>query len=353
MAAVVFLASSMVPASAFGAGGAIVGTYSIESPVAPVYCRGSASVYGSGGNQVATVNFGLGTGVHQSYLFNGLSTGDYRVGFEFGCRGELDLGLTYESNTFFRGKGTLEDATPVRVTEGSIRTGINSLQGGGASISGKITDTSGKGLPGICIDTYDPQGNLGNFGRTSSDGSYTIDQFTAGDYRLKFSDCQNADPTVIAEFHDDKPSLEEAVPVSLTTDQKLTGIDAELKPVETGGPGHGPGPGPGPGPGLVTPKPANLKVKVQGPAKVKQGKKATYRVRISNTGDLRANGVKLTVKGKQTLFRAKVGKIPTRSARTVKFNLQPKKLGKTKFTFKVSSANTSGKTTKRSITVKR
>ncbi len=347
--AATLLAFSANPAGAFGGGGSISGTFLAGAPFAPAFCNGSVSVYDANGNQVRNQNGIAYIYVNINYLFTGLSAGEYRVRFQAFCGAELDPLLSYQSTTFYRGMESLEDATPVRVTEGTTRTGINSLQGGGASISGKVTDDSGNPLDGICVDTYDDQGNLGSFGRTNSDGSYVIDQFTAGDYRLRFSDCPDTEPTVIAEFYEDRPSLEEAVPVSLAEAQKVSGIDAKLalvKPEE-------PGPGPGPGPGVVTPKPAKLRVKVNGPAKVKQGKKATYRVRISNTGGVRANGVKLTVKGKRTLFKAKVGKIPANSARTIKFNLQPKKTGKTKLTFKVSSANAGGKATKRSITVKR
>ncbi|MBK8294612.1 MAG: carboxypeptidase regulatory-like domain-containing protein [Solirubrobacterales bacterium] len=329
-------------------GGSITGIYSIESSVAPVHCSASASVYDSSGSQVDSVNFFPGTGVHDAYRFDRLKTGDYRVGFQLDCWGELDPGLAFSSSDFYRGKGTLANATPVYVTQGSTRTGINSLSNGGASISGTVTDSSGKPLDDICVDTYDGQGNLGNFGRTDFDGGYVIDQFTAGDYRLKFSDCHNPGSAVVSEFYDDKASLAEAAPVSLTYGQNVSGIDAELD--VAGSDATDPEAG---SPQTTDPKAANLKIKVKGPVRVRNRKKATYRVRISNSGDARARGVKLKVKGKGVRFRATVGRISARSARTVKVKLKPKKAGKTKLRFKVTTSNAGRMSVKRRIKVRK
>ena len=322
-------------------GGTITGIYSIESPVAPVFCNGSASLYDSSGNQVRHRSYGPGTGVHERYRFDRLKTGDYRVGFQFNCMGELDFGLTYGSTDFYRGKGTLAAATPVHVTGGSVRTGINSLQNGGASISGTVTDSSGSPLNNICVDSYDDQGNLGNFGRTGPDGVYVIDQFTAGEYRLKFSECLNPDPTLVPEFYDDKASLAEAAPVSLTELQDVSGIDAQLAtvPVDPGQPGA---------------RKASIgKVSVNGPAKVKKGKKATYTVKITNSGDANATGVKIAVKGKGVTAKTTVGKIPAGTTKTIKVKLKPTKKGKAKLTFKATSSNAGAKTIERRITVRR
>ena len=95
------------------------------------------------------------------------------------------------------------------------------------------------------------------------------------------------------------------------------------------------------------------KVKVKGPAKVKKGKKATYKVTVKNSGNADATGVKVKVKGKGVKAKKTVGTIPAGSSKTVKAKLKFKKPGKVKVTFKVTSKNAGGKTVKKKIRVKK
>ncbi len=95
------------------------------------------------------------------------------------------------------------------------------------------------------------------------------------------------------------------------------------------------------------------KVSVKGPAKVKKGKKATYRVKISNSGNADATGVRLKVSGKGLNFNTSIGKIAAGKTRTVKVKVKPTKPGKVKASFKVTSKNAGGKTVKKTVTVKR
>ena len=94
------------------------------------------------------------------------------------------------------------------------------------------------------------------------------------------------------------------------------------------------------------------KVRVSGPAKVTKGKKATYKVKITNSGNATATGVKLKASGRGTSFNAVVGKIAAGKNKTVKVKLKPKKPGRIKATFKVTSSNAGSKTVKKTITVK-
>ncbi len=95
------------------------------------------------------------------------------------------------------------------------------------------------------------------------------------------------------------------------------------------------------------------KVSVKGPSKVKKGKKANYKVKISNSGNADATGVRLKVSGKGLSFNTSVGKIAAGKTRTVKVKVKPKKPGKVKASFKVTSKNAGGKTVKKTITVKK
>ena len=93
------------------------------------------------------------------------------------------------------------------------------------------------------------------------------------------------------------------------------------------------------------------KLSVTGPAKVKKGKKATYKVKVSNSGNANATGVSLKVSGKGVSLNTSIGEVAAGKTRTVKVKLEPKKTGKIKVTFKVTSSNAGGKTVKKTITV--
>ena len=95
------------------------------------------------------------------------------------------------------------------------------------------------------------------------------------------------------------------------------------------------------------------KVRVSGPAKVKRGKKVTYKVKITNSGNKTATGVRLKVRGRGVSFNTSVGKIGAKKTRTVKVRLKAKKPGKVKVAFKVTSKNAGGKTVKKKITVRK
>ncbi|MGA7396491.1 MAG: YHYH protein [Solirubrobacterales bacterium] len=93
------------------------------------------------------------------------------------------------------------------------------------------------------------------------------------------------------------------------------------------------------------------KVKVSGPSKVKKGKKGTFKVKIRNSGNTAAKGVKVKVSGRGVNTKKTVGRISAGKTRTVKIKVKPTKTGKFKLTFKVTSKNAGNKTVKKKITV--
>ncbi len=102
----------------------------------------------------------------------------------------------------------------------------------------------------------------------------------------------------------------------------------------------------------VTGKAKIKSVKVNGPSKVKRNKKATYKVKIKNTGVVTANGVRVKMTGKGVSFNTSVGKIGAGKTRTVKVKLKARKKGKVKATFKATSKNGGQKSAKKTIRVK-
>lgn len=95
------------------------------------------------------------------------------------------------------------------------------------------------------------------------------------------------------------------------------------------------------------------KVSVMGPSKVKKGTKATYTVKVINSGNATATGVRLNVKGRGVSSESSVGTISAHTRKTIKIKLKPKKLGKVKTAFKVTSGNAGGKTVNKTIRVKK
>ncbi|MEI2711383.1 MAG: CARDB domain-containing protein [Chitinophagaceae bacterium] len=95
------------------------------------------------------------------------------------------------------------------------------------------------------------------------------------------------------------------------------------------------------------------KVTISGPAKVKKGKQATYAVKITNSGNATATGVRLKVSGRGVSFNTSLGTIPASTTRTVNIKLKPKTPGKIKASFKVTSENAGSRTATETITVKR
>jgi hypothetical protein len=95
------------------------------------------------------------------------------------------------------------------------------------------------------------------------------------------------------------------------------------------------------------------KVSVTGPARVKRGKTSAYKVRIANSGDAQATGVRLVVTGRGIRINAPVGRIGAGATRTVNLRLRPSRTGRVKATFKVTSSNAGSRTVRKTITVRR
>ena len=93
------------------------------------------------------------------------------------------------------------------------------------------------------------------------------------------------------------------------------------------------------------------RVAVSGPAKAKRGRRAIYRVKITNGGDAPARDVKLVVNGRGIGARSDVGEIAAGRTKMVKVKLRPKKRGKVKAAFRVTSLNAGGGSANKRIKV--
>ncbi|MBK5232462.1 MAG: hypothetical protein JJE13_05730 [Thermoleophilia bacterium] len=93
-------------------------------------------------------------------------------------------------------------------------------------------------------------------------------------------------------------------------------------------------------------------VKVKGPARVKKGKKGTYKVTIKNAGAATIKNLKVTAGGKGVKGKAGGGSLAKGKSKTVKIKVKFSKKGKIKTKFKATGSGVKAKTVSKSVKVK-
>jgi len=96
---------------------------------------------------------------------------------------------------------------------------------------------------------------------------------------------------------------------------------------------------------------AVTKVSVSGPNKVRKGKKSTYKVKVTNTGNSKATGVGVSATGKGVSSSLGIGSVSAGATKSVSLKLKASKTGKVEIKFKVTSDNAGGKTVKKKVSV--
>ncbi len=99
-------------------------------------------------------------------------------------------------------------------------------------------------------------------------------------------------------------------------------------------------------------KVAPLKVSVKGPAKGRKGKKATYKVKVTNPGATKVTGVRLKVSGRGVSLNTAVGKLGGGKNRTTRVKVRFRKPGKVKARFSVSSENGGSASANKKVKIK-
>jgi hypothetical protein len=106
-------------------------------------------------------------------------------------------------------------------------------------------------------------------------------------------------------------------------------------------------------PNCVPAKATISKVAVSGPSKIKVRKSAAFKVKITNSGNISATGVRLRVSGRGIAANSNVGTVGAGVTRTVTVRVRPQRTGKVKGTFKVTSSNAGSKSATRTVRVVR
>ena len=183
---------------------------------------------GLGGGQVlaqtaagTTIAYGF-VGFDGTYTVPGIPTGTYTLEFQ----------PPFESNyarQWWQGESSLASADFFSVDAGSALTGYNADLTRAASISGTLTAAGSPvgSLEGGSVYAFSTTGDGStNTGFVGADGSYTIPGLTPGSYTLDFQ-APFGDSHAEQWWHN-ASSPGASTPITLTTGEALTGIDAVL-----------------------------------------------------------------------------------------------------------------------------
>lgn len=150
------------------------------------------------------------------YRVIGLTGGRYQLQFSPGCGNN----------------GNYTSVTLTAHTTAAHQTGnVNAVLQPGATIQGTITGSGGKPLPGICFE-IDTANNASGYDGFDTNGTYSIDQLSAGQYQVGFyGGCGNRG-SYAPYWYQNQPSESTASWLKVTTGDVVT-IDAPMLPGAT------------------------------------------------------------------------------------------------------------------------
>jgi hypothetical protein len=164
------------------------------------------------------------------YTLSGLQTGEYTIEFWAGLAGLNYLPRYYDE------KASLVEAETVSISVGETKAGIDARLQEGGQISGTVTDAaSAAKLSGIAVCALERGGSepepLG-CATTNSAGIYTIPALPSGPYSVEFDpnfEGEGAEASgYLTQYYNEKTTLAQAEPVSVSVPMTTADIDAHL-----------------------------------------------------------------------------------------------------------------------------
>jgi hypothetical protein len=157
------------------------------------------------------------------YTISRLPAAEYTVDF-------YSLSGSYVTQ-YYDDKSSLAGATKVPVTAGAVTAEIDAAMVVAGEIGGTVTDAlSNTSLENIKVCAYESGGEaLVQCTSTSASGEYTISRLAAAEYTVGFSAVNGE---YLTQYYSDKPSLAEAVKVTVANAATTANIDAAMQPLK-------------------------------------------------------------------------------------------------------------------------
>jgi len=165
------------------------------------------------------------------YSVVGLSSGDYYLHFE--KEDSIYLSQGYLDEIPFQ-YGTISQKTPITIESGQELSNIDAQLTYAGSISGRVTNSSGQGIPGVYVfaDTWDGSAFIRQFSipQTDANGYYTVPDLVSGDYYLHF---EKEDSLYLSKGYEDEVpfqygNIDHKTVIRIQTGQNFTDIDVQL-----------------------------------------------------------------------------------------------------------------------------
>ncbi len=157
-------------------------------------------------------------GAGGAYDVNSLDTGRYTLDYDAACGSKGNYAPS-------------ASPSPITVEIGKVTSGADVSLGPGAAISGKVTDSAGKPLAGICVEygsNVIPEGVPPPPPVTSAKGTYELRSLPTALYELYFTPCGLLPVNYVSEYYQGQVSGYQAKIFHLTAGQRRTGVDAVL-----------------------------------------------------------------------------------------------------------------------------
>ncbi|MCX6583419.1 MAG: carboxypeptidase regulatory-like domain-containing protein [Candidatus Aminicenantes bacterium] len=198
---------------------------SISGRVADISGNGipgvSIGVFDIANNMWINRSGGIFTDENGYYTYTGIPAGNHKVSFD-------TYNVLFYRIEYYNDKQDFQYADAVSVTAGQDTPNINAQLAPAGTISGRVTDENGNGIPNIWVTVYDLNNNLMGGQFTDTQGNYIIPYgLVAGSYKVYF-DAHNRNLNYIAEWYDNKGSFAAADPVIVVNGQITANIDAQL-----------------------------------------------------------------------------------------------------------------------------
>ena len=155
------------------------------------------------------------------YAIEGLRADDYKVRFA-----DCNSPRVYAPE-WYDDRPDRDSASPVTVIAEQETAGIHAALAVGGTVNGTVTDEStGEPLEDICVYA---SGASPITVHTDASGNYEIGGLSTGLYAVDFYDCRRR-PVYFSEWYNDRPDAESADLLAVTLKEKISGIDAALRP---------------------------------------------------------------------------------------------------------------------------